>query len=228
MDPQTQTPISLTRNIHTEARSQRRVSGWGALGIALLLGTSACHKSNKDLPPAESMGSTPAATTQQAVLKGKVGVAVTTASRSCVALENPNMVGGTPLTLVSPGTPQTTMQAEISQPASSACPITKDVDPAVNNYEIHLANPAAQKLTPYIAVVGNIPATSADNGGVQMDLQQNQRTETFRACGTQDGIHLTVWQGVPLTGTMLWHGFFYDPSNAATYPACTPKETTGP
>jgi len=68
----------------------------------------------------------------------------------------------------------------------------------------------------------------APNNNVQADLDQNGKHEAFRACSGNDGIHLTVWSGNPLDGTLLWHGYYYEPSNPGLGPSCTPKEMAGP
>jgi hypothetical protein len=80
-----------------------------------------------------------------------------------------------------------------------------------------------------IAVLGAAaPFTIGANNQVQADLDQNGKFETFRACSADDGIHLTVWSGAPLDGTLLWHGHYYEASNPGLGPACTPKEITNP
>ena len=42
------------------------------------------------------------------------------------------------------------------------------------------------------------------------------------------GVHLTLWSGVPTTGTVVWHGFYYEPNNTGLGPPCTSKETATP
>ncbi len=158
----------------------------------------------------------------------RVGVAVSTGSRTCLAIRNSTLVSGSPVTLISPTLPQTFMQAEIGGPSQTACPITRDVDTTVSNYDIHVTQGPVQKLTPLIAVVGASTPFSMNNNNVQADLDQNGKTETFRECSGNDGIHLSVWSGNALTGTVLWHGYYYEPGNPGVGPACTAKETTGP
>lgn len=146
-----------------------------------------------------------------------------------MAIHNANVAPSTPVTLVSPLPPVGFTQAEVAAPSQSACPVSKEVDTTVSNYEIHVSQGSVQKLTPLIAVVG--PQTTfsmGPNNTVQADLDQNGKIETSRACSGPDGIHLTVWSGNPLTGTLLWHGYYYEPSNPGRGPSCTPKERNGP
>ncbi len=134
------------------------------------------------------------------------------------------------MTLVAPMLPQTFTQVEIGAPSESACPVSKDVDSTVSNYDIHVpAGSFLPKLMPLIAVVGTAaPFSMIDSNHARADLDQNGKFETFRACSSNDGINLTVWPGNPLDGTPLWHGYYYEPGNPGLGPACTPKEMSGP
>ncbi len=159
----------------------------------------------------------------------RVGIAVTTAGRTCLAIRNGNLALNSPVTLVMPNLPQTFTQAQIGSTSDSPCPITKDVDRNVSNYELHLpgGTESTQKLVPMIAVVG--PATNflLTNTTVQADIQQDGTHQLFRSCSADDGVHLTVWSGTPLTAPMLWQGYYYTESNPGVGPACTPGETHG-
>lgn len=157
----------------------------------------------------------------------RVAVAVSTGSRTCLAIQNSNLASGSPVTLVTPTPPQSFSQAEIGGPSQSPCPVSKDVNPALSSYDIQAGGASLPKLTPLIAVLGTSAPFSVVNNNVQADLDQNGKTESFRACGANDGVYLTVWSGTPTTGTVLWHGFYYEPGNAAMGPPCTTKETTG-
>ncbi len=157
----------------------------------------------------------------------RMGVAVRTNSRTCAAIKNATIQPGSPVTLVLPQSPQSFIEATISGPSPSACPITQDVLPGVNNVEISLPTTSnVPKLSPMIAVLGTAVSNGflLENISVQADLDQNHSKETFRACGANDGIHLTVWRGVPLTGTRVWSGYYYEAGNPGTLPTCGPTE----
>jgi hypothetical protein len=102
------------------------------------------------------------------------------------------------------------------------------MNPALSSYDIQVSGTSLSKLTPLIAVLGTSAPFSTQNNNVQADLDQNGKTELFRACSGNDGVYLTVWSGTPTTGTVLWHGFYYEPSNAAGGPPCSAKETAAP
>ncbi len=181
-----------------------------------------------------SCGKPPTATNSQAAVNPsapvdyspRIGVAVRTASRTCMSIKNAAVTPG-PVTLVVPQSPQSFIEAQISGPSPSACPITQDVAPGVSSFEISL--PAASnipKLTPLIAVIGTAAANSflMENISVQADLNQDKSQNTFRACGSNDGVHLTVWKGVPVTGTRVWSGYYYAAGNPGTLPTCSTIE----
>jgi hypothetical protein len=193
--------------------------------VLLLTLAQACSRKPEG-PPSESTGA--AATKQAADYSPRIGIAVETSSRTCVAIANTGLQTGTAVTIVSSLPPQSFQQAEISGPAKSTCPVTQEVDPRLASYEVKMASGSLQKLTPAIAVVGNPGLFSTVNSSVQSDLDQNGKTDTFRACTASDGYHLTVWAGTPLTGTLLWHGYYYEPSNPGTGPTCTPSEMKTP
>jgi hypothetical protein len=196
--------------------------------IALLLFVVSCnsHKQAETATTSTATGGTSAA---PATYTPRIGIAVTTSGRTCVAIHNANVAPSTPVTLVSALPPASFIQVEIAAPSQTACPVSKNVDPSVSNYEVHVSQGAPQKLTPLIAVLGASASFSmGSNNTVQADLDQNGKVETFRACSGPDGIHLTVWSGNPLDGALLWHGYYYEPSNPGLGPSCTPKEMSGP
>jgi hypothetical protein len=143
-----------------------------------------------------------------------------------MSIQNSAVTPG-PVTLVVPQSPQSFVEAQISGASPTACPITQDVMPGVSSFEISL--PAASsipKLTPLIAVLGSASSNGflMENISVQADLDQAKSQNTFRACGADDGVHLTVWRGIPLTGTRIWSGYYYMAGNPGTLPTCSPAE----
>lgn len=194
--------------------------------VALLALMTACSAHQ----PTET-GGTPSLNpaSAAAVYTQRVGVAVTTEGRTCIAIKNANLAVNSPVTLVLPNIPQSFVEAQIGATSDSACPITKDVDRNITNYELHLpgGTAALKKLVPMIAVVGPANPFLLTNTNVQADLQGDGKHEMFRSCSADDGIHLTMWADTPLSGALLWHGYYYEPSNPGIGPACTPQDTKG-
>jgi hypothetical protein len=158
----------------------------------------------------------------------RVGVAVSTGSRTCLAIQNANVTTGSPVTLVTPTLPQSFVQGQVGAVSQSPCPVSQNLNPAVTSYDVQASGIA--KLTPLIGVLGTPGSFSQQNNNVQADLDQNGKAEFFRACSASDGVHLTVWSGAPTTGAVIWHGVYYEPEggSAAIGPPCTAKETAGP
>jgi hypothetical protein len=159
----------------------------------------------------------------------RIGAAVRTSSRTCVAIKNGTVVANSPVTLIVPTPPQSFVEAQISGPSPNPCPITKEVTPEMSNYEISLPKSSnVPELIPLIAVAGTAVASGVlpGNAGVEADLDQTHTKNTFRACGAEDGAHLTVWRGVPVTGTRVWSGYYYEAGNPGNLPACAAAEVT--
>jgi hypothetical protein len=173
-------------------------------------------------------GSGPGTSASIPKYEARIGIAVPTASRTCLAIQNADLSLKTPITLVVPSLPQSVIPAEISNVSGSTCPITQDVQAGITSYDLHVIGKAPAKLMPLIAVVGDAARFTMNNIQVQADLNGDRSTQTFRACRGENGVHLTVWNGIPLTGAPLWHGFYYEPSQATPAPVCSAGEQTRP
>ena len=46
-------------------------------------------------------------------------------------------------------------------------------------------------------------------GRVSADLDKDGTQEHFRVCTSMEGLHMTVWSGMPLKGKRQWHRYFY-------------------
>jgi hypothetical protein len=187
------------------------------LSLAILL--CACRKTNNPQnQSAASVAGEPASYTP------RIGVGVSTAARTCFAIHNGNLSVGSPITLVSPITPVAAVQGSVAALSQNQpCPISQNIDTTVSNYSLDVKG-AVPKLTPFIVVIGTPVVTINSNNVAQTDLDQNGRSESFRACSADNGIHLTVWDGPPLTGKLLWHALYYEQSNPNIGPACTAAE----
>lgn len=193
-----------------------------SLFLAMLLLTSCGGNKSKQT---QSTGVSPNAAAVN--YAPRIGVAVNTGQRTCVAIANASLTPDSLVTVVMPAIPQSFTQAQITGRSPSPCPVTKELDTTVSNYEIRLSQGTLPKLIPAIAVVGSPASFSMDNNMVKADLEQNGKAEMFRSCSGSDGIHLSVWPGTPLSGAPVWRGFYYEPSNPGIGPACTPAEMAG-
>jgi hypothetical protein len=141
-----------------------------------------------------------------------------------MAIQNGNLSNGSPVTLIFPMQPVSFVQASVAGVSQNQpCPISQNVDTTMSNYNIDLKG-SIPKLTPFIVVLGTPVVTLNSNNVAQTDLDQNGRTESFRACSADNSVHLTVWDGAPLTGKLLWHGLYYETGSPNVGPTCTGAE----
>jgi hypothetical protein len=150
-------------------------------------------------------------------------VGVSTGSRTCISIHNGNLTNGAAVTLIEATAPPKYVPATIAGVAQQACPVTQNLDTTVSNYNVNVQGPI-DKLVPLIGVLGTPVITINSNNVAQSDIDQSGHPVSFRACSAQNGVHLTVWSGNPLSGTLLWHGYYYDSGNPGVGPPCTPAE----
>ena len=95
--------------------------------------------------------------------------------------------------------PQRFVETQISGPSSSSCPVAQELAPEMSKYQISLPKSSnIPELTPLIAVLGTAASASflLDNVSVQPDLDQTHAKNTFRACGANDGVVLSQFNGI--------------------------------
>jgi hypothetical protein len=80
-----------------------------------------------------------------------------------------------------------------------------------------------QELNPVaIAFVGNPQPVNLKSGVASADLNSDGKVEYFRACTSNEGVHLTVWTGQPLKSKRQWH--WYIDLSFDTVPSCKKKD----
>lgn len=60
------------------------------------------------------------------------------------------------------------------------------------------------------------------NGIASGDLNGDGKSEFFRDCSSNEGMHMTVWSGKPLIGRRMWHTYYHFPYD--TEPNCSKKD----
>jgi len=73
-----------------------------------------------------------------------------------------------------------------------------------------------------IAVIGRPVRLQIRGGVIEGDLDRVPPLESFRACASSEGAHLSVWSGRPLAGRRLWHVYYYLGYDTAL--DCTPGD----
>lgn len=152
-----------------------------------------------------------------------VGVAALSGTKVCLAINNPQLPPGSPVSLVVATIPQSVVQAEIVGSAAATCSTSQLQDSGSNTYELRLRSGTLPEVMPVIAVTNSSRPLQKTGRVVSGDLAGNGGREFFRLCNSTEGIHLTVWSGKPLTGKRKWHVYYY--LGYDMQPNCTSKDT---
>jgi hypothetical protein len=73
-----------------------------------------------------------------------------------------------------------------------------------------LAPEAGDELPPGLGVaVAGRPAVRTAGHEVRLHLSDRIREARVRSCTSSEGLHLTLWSGVPLRTSRLWHAYWY-------------------
>lgn len=131
----------------------------------------------------------------------------------CFAIPNSTLAVGNRITLVAPNKRQATGTAVISRKLASSCSPNPATSEGLFFYTLRVTtghhrffgnSPSA----PYVGIVGSFRSVTR-KGKVSIDADGDGQRESFRTCTSSEGIHLTVWTGVPLKGKRRWHSYYY-------------------
>jgi hypothetical protein len=127
--------------------------------------------------------------------------------RLCIALPGSPPRTGSPVTLVQIAPPQSATVVSIAEPVDTCETLTR----AGFAGPYYLAMPPSTEAFEtglWLAIRGR-PSTRVKAGVVTLDLGPAGRTAQTRSCTSSEGLHLTLWAGMPLKSTRLWHGYYY-------------------
>jgi len=137
----------------------------------------------------------------------RVGIAAGNSAQYCLALPGAPLGSGTPVAVVTLGERQR-LHRLITVRTVSECPVMAEHDTPGPYYL--LAPEAGDELPPGLGVaVPGRPAVRTVGGEVRLYLSERIREARVRSCTSSEGLHLTVWSGVPLRTGRLWHAYWY-------------------
>ena len=144
----------------------------------------------------------------QRSLGSNVGVMNTLANDSdvCLAIKNSRLRKGQIITLVNTDRPQSTRRFAVREKTYTNC--SSEIEPILGASYYLLKGRRLDWPAVDIAVVGQ-PRVTRKRGLVRIDLTGDDRGEYFRSCTSNEGIHLTIWNGLPLKSKRIWHSYFY-------------------
>lgn len=142
--------------------------------------------------------------------QARLGVAeIDENGEGCLTVMNAALREGDAAILVSLQEPQTFTRTLISKKVPQSCSRNTTFPAGASFYSFRIENSNAKPMEPAIAVAGFNGSFKVDGGKVRGDLDGDGRLESFRSCASNEGLHLTVWSGEPLTGKRIWHEYFY-------------------
>ncbi|MGH9880991.1 MAG: hypothetical protein ACRD6N_06105 [Pyrinomonadaceae bacterium] len=154
----------------------------------------------------------------------QVGVVDVSANNDvCLTIPNPNLAEGNRVQIVSPYKPQALAVAIVQKKMSVSCSQNSDTSPNDSFYSLRVVSGRLEPGGVGIAVFGAKVDFKVANGVASVDLNGDGRKEYFRACTSQEGLHLTIWSGKSLRGVRRWHRYYY--LGYDVEPSCTSRET---
>jgi len=156
-----------------------------------------------------------------AAVRGEAGVragfAGSDSNGACVRLAG--AVEGDELTLVFPLPPQKFVTVRVGRPLETCTALDSNLDGPF--FALSPSTGLADDDLWLAIAVPGAPAAIED-GKVVMELDGKPPRESFRVCPSMEGLHYTIWSGPPLTGTRLWHDYWY--LGYDVDPTCTEAE----
>lgn len=167
----------------------------------------------------------------------KVGIVETDEGRFiCFRTNNKDLKPGTPVLIVDLlsdyyGRSQRTFEAYIEKETNPTCAPrgmgSGDRYPELSTY--YSLAPKREddrpKIDLGIAVVDPAARPHVVRGQTGLDLDNDGKDEYFRVCTSTEGLHLTIWKDRPLTGTRIWHNYYY--LKYETEPTCDERDWLG-
>lgn len=154
----------------------------------------------------------------------------------CISLRilNDTLIPGDTLEVIKVEHPQVVASAKIVEPVD--CPESKasavgefvidsDTNKEIVRYQIELASkPDDADFHLGIGILHTANIVTVKSGIAELEMP-GKTPLRFRECTSNEGLHLTVWEGKPLVGKRVWqayHHLLYD-----TVPTCKQKEVSG-
>ena len=147
---------------------------------------------------------------QLAGAEPSIGVAAAAQDgRICVAMTAPALVPGTSVTLIRPDPPQSAFVATLERPVPACEPLERAMISGPY-YLVRRGAPAGQEAgTLWVAFAGRPDTRDVAPEGVAFHLSPSHPNAQVRSCTSHEGVHLTVWTGIPLKSQRVWHQYYY-------------------
>jgi hypothetical protein len=168
-------------------------------------------------------------------INSKVGIVDVTGDEIiCFRTTNADLTEKTPISIVASiyEPPQKVLAAAIEKKLEKSC-VSRDSDAGESNpeeysyYSLVLTGETIDKseIGVSIGVIQPAAKVRIENKLASVDLNGDAKPEFFRLCTSNEGLHLTIWNGKPLSGKRIWHYYYY--LNYDTEPTCKQKDWEG-
>ena len=104
--------------------------------------------------------------------------------------------------------PPNAITATIERPVTSCSDLERGMISGPY-YRVRQVSSPAEPGTLWVAFSGRANARSTRAGEVVLRLSAAYPNIQIRSCTSSEGLHLTVWAGVPLKSRRLWHEYYY-------------------
>jgi hypothetical protein len=140
-------------------------------------------------------------------------------------IKNPNLVAHDEIVIIDPYEPQKIARAAIDEKVNGSCTRGGFNDDGGDCYKLRPISGEIDKMGCAFGIVKTTASFTNLKGRVSADLDNDGVAEHFRVCTSMEGLHLTVWSGMPLKGKRQWHRYFY--LGYDVEPNCADSDTKG-
>ena len=172
----------------------------------------------------ENAGSAVATRAVQSDYRGRIGVAERNKKNGfCINIDDV-LAPGTKVSVVWAYGRQAINRAVLGKALPGGCAM--HADSARYSYVLTKTGGALPDTAIGIAIINPPTRYRIKRGRAEIDIDGDGQPEQFRICTSSEGLHLTVWTGVPLSGSKRWHQYYsagYD-----LVPGCTAKDFKDP
>lgn len=125
----------------------------------------------------------------------------------CLFIANPSLEPHDSVDIILDGSPQLHLAAEIVGKQEKAC-WQKPQAEVAEFYTLRLKTGHAEAGATGLGIAKSGFSFKHAGGLVGFD-SGSETPYYFRTCASAEGLHLTVWKGLPLKGKRVWHRYYY-------------------
>jgi hypothetical protein len=126
-----------------------------------------------------------------------------------LAIKNQSLDARDEVVIVDPYEPQKTARALIEEKVSGVCSREGFNEYGGDCYKLKAVSGKVDEIATAFGIVKTTASFKSLKGLVSADLDNDGVAERFRVCTSMEGLHLTVWSGIPIKGKRRWHRYFY-------------------